>query len=284
MGLVANPDKPAAVPLMRRAIELTRAAGREFISEARCAQMVDANVPRCKGLRELAAQTDVIVVLGGDGTMLGVGRSLAGAEVPILGINVGGLGFLTAASAVQLEEALSALWRNEFEIDTRSLLRAQGTASGNPYDQLALNDFLISRGAASRLIELEVSVDAEPLTRYRADGLIVCTPTGSTAYSLAAGGAVVSPNAQALTITPVCPHTLSNRSVIVAMDSLIEVKNLSDRLEVILSADGQVQMQLAAGETVRIRTAEEKIRLVRLPGSSFFKTLRNKLNWSGSSI
>ncbi len=284
MGLVANPDKPAAAPLVRRVLELTRAAGREFIAEARAAQMADLSVPRCKGVRELATQCDLILVLGGDGTMLGVARSLAGAEVPILGINIGGLGFLTAASAGQLEDALASLWRNEYEIDIRNLIRAQGTASENAFDQLALNDFVISRGAASRLIELEVSVDSEPLTHYRADGLIVCTPTGSTAYSLAAGGAVVSPNAQALTITPVCPHTLSNRSVIVAMESLIEVKNLSERLEVFLSADGQVQLPLATGDIVRIQRAEQTIRLVRLPGSSFFKTLRNKLNWSGSSL
>jgi NAD+ kinase len=284
VGLVANPDKPEAAPLLRRAAELTAAAGREFIAESRAAQLADLSVQRCKGVRELAAQTDLIIVLGGDGTMLGVGRTLAGMNVPILGINVGGLGFLTAASAVQMEDALASVWRSEYEIDERALIRAEGSASGNAFDQLALNDFVISRGAASRLIELEVLVDGEALTHYRADGLVVCTPTGSTAYSLAAGGAVVSPNAEALTITPVCPHTLSNRSVIVNMESIIEVKNLSERLEVFLSADGQVQLPLATGDVVRIRRAGETIRLVRLRGSSFFKTLRNKLNWSGSSL
>lgn len=284
MGLVANPDKPAAAPLVRQAMELAQAAGREFIAEARAAQMADLPAPRCKGVKELAAQTDLIIVLGGDGTMLGVSRLLAGADVPILGINIGGLGFLTAVSVTEMEAALGSLWSGEYEIDERTLIRAQGSASGNAFDQLALNDFVMSRGTASRLIELEVVVDGETLTHYRADGLIVCTPTGSTAYSLAAGGAVLSPNAQALTITPVCPHTLSNRSVIVSMDSVIEVKNLSERLEVFLTADGQVQLPLALGDVVRIERAREAIRLVRLPGSSFFKTLRNKLNWSGSSV
>jgi NAD+ kinase len=284
VGLVANPDKPAGAPLVRRVAELTHAAGREFIAEARAAQMADLPGARCKGVKELAAHADLIIVLGGDGTMLGVSRLLAGANVPILGINIGGLGFLTAASVAEMEEALASLWRGEYEIDERTLIRAQGSASGNIFDQLALNDFVISRGSASRLIELEVVVDGETLTQYRADGLIVCTPTGSTAYSLAAGGAVLSPNAQALTITPVCPHTLSNRSVIVAMDSVIEVKNLSERLEVFLSADGQVQLPLTLGDVVQIQRAQETIRLVRLPGSSFFKTLRTKLNWSGSSL
>jgi NAD+ kinase len=284
VGLVANPDKPEAAPLLRRAAELTAAAGRELFAETRAAQMADLSAPCCKGVRELAQQTDLIIVLGGDGTMLGAARDLAGSGSRVLGINIGGLGFLTAAPAAQMDEALQLVFRNEYEIDVRDLVRAEGIASGHAINQLALNDFVISRGADARLIELEVRVDGQTLTRYRADGLVVCTPTGSTAYSLAAGGAVVSPNAQALTITPVCPHTLSNRSVIVNMESIIEVTNLSDRLDVFLSADGQVQLPLASGDVVRIRRADEKIRLVRLPGSSFFNTLRQKLNWSGSSI
>jgi NAD+ kinase len=284
VGLVANPDKPAAAALLRRAAELTAAAGRELFVETRAAQMADLAAPCCKGVRELAQQTDLIIVLGGDGTMLGAARDLAGSGSRVLGINIGGLGFLTAAAGPQMDEALDLIFRGEYEIDARDLIHAEGSASGHAIDQLALNDFVISRGADARLIELEVKVDGETLTRYRADGLVVCTPTGSTAYSLAAGGAVVSPNAQALTITPVCPHTLSNRSVIVNMDSIIEVTNLSERLEVFLSADGQVQLPLGANDVVRIRRAQEKIRLVRLPGSSFFNTLRQKLNWSGSSI
>lgn len=282
--MVANPDKPGAIPLLRRMVELTLAAGREFVAEARAAQMADLSVPRCKGVKELALQSDVIIVLGGDGTMLGVARTLAGSNVPIVGINTGGLGFLTTASSSQMEEVLSALWRNDFEIDQRALICAEGTASGNHFEQLALNDFVISRGSASRLIDLEVLVNGEPLTHYRCDGLIICTPTGSTAYSLAAGGAVVTPDAQALAITPVCPHTLSNRSVIVSMESVIDVKTVSERLEVFLNADGQVQLPLATNDSIRIRRARETITLVRLTGSSFFKTLRNKFNWSGSSL
>jgi NAD+ kinase len=284
IGLVANPDKAAAGPLLRQAVDLASAAGRTCVAEARAAEMADLAADRCKGVRELAMQCDLVVVLGGDGTMLGVARSLAGSKTPIFGLNIGGLGFLTGAPSSEMAASFDCLWRGAYEIDERALLRAQGEASGKAFDQLALNDFVISRGAASRLIELEVLVDGEPLTRYRADGLVVCSPTGSTAYSLAAGGAVLSPNAQALTITPVCPHTLSNRSVIVNMDSIIEVKTLSERLEVYLSADGQVQLPLATGDTVRIRKSAESIRLARLPGASFFKTLRNKLNWSGSSV
>lgn len=284
IGLVANAEKPAAAPLLRRIAELTRATGREVFAERASSQMAGLeNSAAIEGVRELARQTDLVLVLGGDGTMLGVARQLAGAMTPILGINIGGLGFLTGASADELEKALESLWAHQYDIDARDLIRATGNASGQPIDQLALNDFVISRGASSRLIELEVCVDSEVLTRYRCDGLIVCTPTGSTAYSLAAGGAVVTPNAQALTITPVCPHTLSNRSVIISMDSVVEVKALSEKLEIFLNADGQVQLPLSAGDTIRIERSPASVRLVRLPGDTFFGTLRRKLNWSGSS-
>lgn len=283
IGLVANADKPAAAPLLQRIADAARASGREVFAEGASAQMANLAATSVESVRELARQTDIVLVLGGDGTMLGVARQLAGTLTPILGINIGGLGFLTGASAAELDKALEALWTHQYDIDTRDLIRATGHANGEAIDQLALNDFVVSRGASSRLIELEVRVDDEILTRYRCDGLIVCTPTGSTAYSLAAGGAVVTPNAQALTITPVCPHTLSNRSVILSMDSTVEVKALSEKLEIFLNADGQVQLPLTSGDTIRIQRSPASVRLVRLPGDSFFGTLRRKLNWSGSS-
>jgi NAD+ kinase len=134
------------------------------------------------------------------------------------------------------------------------------------------------------MIELEVRVDGEVLTRYRCDGLIVSSPTGSTAYSLSAGGAVVSPAAEVFALTPICPHTLSNRSVILSLDCNIQVKVLSEKLETVLTADGQVQTELAAGDVVTIRRSQHQIRLLHPANSSFFETLRRKLNWSGSNI
>jgi NAD+ kinase len=147
-----------------------------------------------------------------------------------------------------------------------------------------LNDFVVTRGALPRLIELEVSVDDEMLTVYRCDGLIVCSPTGSTAYSLAAGGAVVAPSAEVFTLTPICPHTLSNRSVIVNFDCVVRVRVLSKRVETILTADGQPPRPLAEGDVVTIRRSRHEIRLLHLAGSSFFETLRRKLGWSGSHV
>ena len=152
------------------------------------------------------------------------------------------------------------------------------------FTQIALNDIVIARSAASRMIELEVTVDDEILTRYRCDGLIVSSPTGSTAYSLAAGGAIVCPAANVFAITPICPHTLSNRSVIVSLNSNVQVKVLSQKLETIMTADGQVPINLTAGSVVSIRRSRRRIRLIQLLGTSFFDTLRKKLSWSGSNL
>jgi NAD+ kinase len=149
---------------------------------------------------------------------------------------------------------------------------------------VALNDFVISRGTVPRMIELEVRVNGELLTSYRGDGLIVSSPTGSTAYSLAAGGAVVSPQAEVFALTPICAHTLSSRSVIVSLRSTIEVRLLSQRVETFLAADGQTPMAVNAGEVIRFRRSQHPARFVRLPGTSFFDTLRTKLNWSGSAL
>src|SRR6185436_719592 len=177
----------------------------------------------CPDAATLARQVDLLVVFGGDGTMLRIARETAGSRPPIIGINVGALGFLTDVPASQMPIALQQIWAGETILESRPLIEATGRAGAQAISESALNDFVISRGAAPRLIELEVSVDNDVLTRYRCDGLIVASPTGSTAYSLAAGGAVVSPAAEVLTLTPICPHTLSNRSVIVSLGSVVKV-------------------------------------------------------------
>jgi NAD+ kinase len=216
--------------------------------------------------------------------MLRATRETAGSRTPIIGINVGALGFLTDVQAHQLPLALKQIWAGESVVESRPLIQATGKTRDQAIEEVALNDFVISRGAAPRLIELEVSVDDDVLTRYRCDGLIVCSPTGSTAYSLSAGGAIISPAADVLALTPICPHTLSNRSVIVSLDSTVHVKVLSDRVETLLTADGQKLIPLSFGDVVSIQRSRHSIRLLHLAGSSFFETLRRKLNWSGSTV
>jgi NAD+ kinase len=284
VGLVANPDKLAARQLIRRTARQIQREGITVLADLPTSRLADLNVSVVSDVSSLARETDLLLVFGGDGTMLGAARSVAGLPTPILGVNIGGLGFLTAVQADSFGDEIGRLWRGDFTVEERYLIEATGDIAGDPLFQVALNDIVISRGATSRLIELEVKVNGETLTNYRCDGLIISSPTGSTAYSLAAGGAVVSPSAPVLTITPICPHTLSNRSVIVDSESVIEVKVLSRKLEIFLTADGQVQLPVFAGSTVAVRKSSRTVRLVRLPGSSFFKTLRQKLNWSGSAV
>jgi len=254
------------------------------LTDAATASLAGLQVPTCPNAAALTREVDLLMVFGGDGTMLRVAREIAGSRTPVIGINVGALGFLTDVQAHQLPLALRQIWAGETILESRSLIEATVRVRGQSATETALNDFVISRGAAPRLIDLEVTVNQEALTRYRCDGLIVCTPTGSTAYSLSAGGAVVSPTADVFTLTPICPHTLSNRSVVVGLDSTVRVKVLSRRVETVLTADGQKMIPLATDDLVTIQRSRHSIRLLHLAGSSFFETLRRKLNWSGSNV
>lgn len=282
--MIAHPGKVANRALLQRAAQLIRRGGREVLAEAAAAQLANLRCPVHPDAAAVALHADLLLVFGGDGTMLRVAREVAGQQTPILGVKVGGLGFLTALQSPQLARALRQIWAGDFFLETRPLIEAKGRARGVAVAQQSLNDFVISRGAASRLIELEVSVGDQILTRYRCDGLIISSPTGSTAYSLAAGGAIVSPDAEVLTLTPICPHTLSNRSVIVRLDSTVRVKVLSETVETTLTSDGQVPFPLGTGDVITISRSRHSIRLLRLPGSSFFQTLRQKLHWSGSNV
>jgi NAD+ kinase len=283
VGLIANSDNVSSRTLVRRATSLIQSGRRAVLTDVATAMLAGLRVPTCPSAAALARQVDLMMVFGGDGTMLRVARETAGSRTPFIGINVGSLGFLTDVQSHQLPVALKQIWAGETILESRSLIEATAR-SADLIAETALNDFVISRGAAPRLIDLEVTVDGETLTRYRCDGLIVCTPTGSTAYSLSAGGAVVSPTADVFTLTPICPHTLSNRSVIVGLNSTVRVKVLSERTDTFLTADGQKIIPLFTGDVVTIKRSPHAIRLLHLAGSSFFETLRRKLNWSGSNV
>jgi len=284
VGLLANSGKAASRALVQSAARLIQRSKRKLYCDAATAQLAGLKCDSFSGTAQLAEKVDLLLVFGGDGTILRVARDLAGSQTPILGVKVGGLGFLTTVQAPQLAAALKQIWEGDFQLDSRPLIQATGKAQNKNLAEIALNDFVIGRGATSRLIELAVTVDGEELTRYRCDGLIISSPTGSTAYSLAAGGAIVSPDSEVLTLTPICPHTLSNRSVILPMDSVVQVTVLSERVDTILTGDGQVQIPLSTGDFVQVRKSKLSVRLLRLRGSSFFQTLRQKLHWSGSHV
>jgi NAD+ kinase len=281
---MGNSEKDSFKAIVKQAARLIRAAGRELCSDAVTAQSSGIAATICPDAATLSRRVDLLLVFGGDGTLLRAAREIAGSRTPILGVNIGSLGFLTATACDQLPSALQQVWRGQFTYESRALIQATGVCSKRGVDLSALNDIVVSRGIASRLIELGVRVDGDPLTRYRCDGLIFSTPTGSTAYSLAAGGAVAFPTAQVIEITPICPHTLSNRSLILPLSARIEVKVVSLKPATILSADGQVVSELAAGDLITIRRSRRSVRLVHLASSSFCETLRRKLHWRGATL
>jgi len=284
VGLIGHSEKVVFNGAIGAAARFIRASGRQVFSDPETARPARLKAKLCDGPLALARAVDLLIVFGGDGTMLRTARAIAGSRTPMLGINIGGLGFLTAVSSSGLPRALKHVWAGEFKFERRALIEATVRCEGRFVRETALNDIVISRGVVSRLIELDVAVDGAPLTRYRCDGLIVSSPTGSTAYSLAAGGAVVAPTAEVFALTPICPHTLSNRSVIVPLTSAIRVRAISPKPSTILSADGQLVTELAASDVVIVRRSRRTVRLMRLPGSSFFEALRQKLNWRGANV
>ncbi len=284
VGLIANAEKPEVPRLARRTAAALKKAGRSVAAGPDTAGMLPPSIWTAASIAELASRTDLLLVLGGDGTMLRAAREIAGSPTPLLGINAGNLGFLTAVSPDHLSHSLRQLWAGDFALEERSMLEGRVSRGRETTTLLALNDFVVARGLASRLIELTVTVNGELLTRYRCDGLIASSPTGSTAYSLAAGGAIVSPDAEVLTLTPICPHTLSIRPVVVSLNAVVDVRLVSTRQVATLAADGQQHVDLAAGDGVCIGRSARKIRLVRLAGTNFFSTLRQKFGWSGSNV
>jgi NAD+ kinase len=270
VGLIGNSEKAACAGIIRKAARLIQRAGRKVLINPDTAA--------------LARDVDLLLVFGGDGTILRVARDIAGSATPMLGINIGGLGFLTAVPSNELSHALNHVWKGEFKYESRALIEASGCCNGRQIQTPALNDIVVSRGAVSRLIGLDVTVDGEPLTRYRCDGLIISSPTGSTAYSLSAGGAVIFPTAEVFALTPICPHALSNRSIILPLTSTIGIKAINPLPATILSADGQVIANLDAGDTITIRRSHRTIRLMRLVDDSFMETLRRKLQWRGAYV
>ena len=282
IAIVAKAETSAAKRIVQQAIKLAKAAGLQPVTDESTASLAKLKLPIRKDPIAISRFADLIMVIGGDGTMLHWARTTAGSGTPIFGVNVGGLGFLTASSWKDLPKAMKAVVAGKFSIESRTLLSAIGQSCREKFKLKAMNDFVISRGSIPRMIRLEVKVDGEVLTTYRCDGLVVSTSTGSTAYSLAAGGAIIAPEAKVISITPICPHTLSNRAVIINQQSTIEVRMLDTKREANLSADGWDCLELETKTPVIIRRNPQSVKLARLTDSSFFKTLRHKLQWMGS--
>ena len=221
-----------------------------------------------------------VVVLGGDGTLLSVARLLEHRTIPVLGVNIGGMGFLTEVSTEECYRFFEDILEQRFEVERRMRLRATFFREGNCIvDSTVLNDVVINKAALARIVDLEVTIDGLPLTTYRADGLIVATATGSTAYNLSAGGPIVYPTAETIILTPICEFSLTNRSVILPGDADVDIRVGAKATDVTLTCDGQVGCELEAGDLVNVRQAQAPLLLVKSRQEDYFTILRNKLRW-----
>ncbi|HEV8524429.1 MAG TPA: NAD(+)/NADH kinase [Terriglobales bacterium] len=229
---------------------------------------------------ELAGRCDLILVLGGDGTLLAAARNIRSRDVPILAVNLGSLGFLTAVTIGELYDSLELVLNGKHQVDCRKMLQLQVMRSGSiSATYHALNDAVLNKAAISRILDFEASVDGHFLTSFKADGLIVCTPTGSTAYSLAAGGPIVYPSVEAFIITPICSHTLTNRPLVIPDKSRVEIVVKTEAESVFLTVDGQVGLALHSEDRILCDLSPNRISLIRPPHKDFFEVLRSKLKW-----
>ena len=276
VSIVAHPRKPDAPLAVRKVRESLASRDIEVVLEEATAQLVGEI-----GVTDFAAGADLVISLGGDGTLLETLRRIGPGGAPIAGVNIGNLGFLTACTDEEIDVLSEHLARGEMNLVERAMLRVEMVDEhGEQHEFFALNEAALMRGETGRLVSLEARVNGELLNQYRADGLIVATPTGSTAYSMAAGGPLLGPKAGVFVITPICPHSMSNRSLVVEEDSVIELSPSGENSEPILfSVDGRDILRIARDSVVKVTRHSESLRLVRLPGHSFYETLRKKLHW-----
>jgi len=284
IGIITKRNKPEAVTIVKNLAEWLRRKEIEVYIEEEMGNLLS---PSCFGpylnsieRKELPSHVEMMIVLGGDGTLLSVARQVWNRDIPILGVNLGGLGFLTEISLEELHGILETVIRGDFKTDERDVLNAAVIRKGERIIEFTvLNDAVINKGALARIIDLEISINGEYLTTFQSDGLIISTPTGSTAYNLSAGGPIVYPSLHTLVITPICPHTLTNRPIVIPDD--VEVRGLlkSKQQEVILTLDGQQGFPLEFEDVVELRKAEGRILLIKSPHRNYFELLREKLKW-----
>ncbi len=278
IGVAVKPKKAEAGPLVRELRAWLLERGYDVLLDPDAAAACDCAPGVCRP--DLVAAADLMIVLGGDGTMLAIARLVGPREVPILGVNLGGLGFLTEVTVPGLFETLDRVLSEQFSVSRRIMLRAEvhrGERCLGTYD--ALNDLVFTKTTPSRIVELEMHVNSEYVTRYRADGLIVATPTGSTAYCLSAGGPILYPTLPAMVVIPICPHTLTNRPLVLADSARIEIIPLTATDGVHLTVDGQVDIPLQAQDRVSVRRSEHGIALVKSATLNYFELLRTKFRW-----
>ncbi|HEV3331581.1 MAG TPA: NAD(+)/NADH kinase [Bryobacteraceae bacterium] len=278
VGIISKPGAPKGAEIVPQLIQWLRQRGivvrldEETVVYTRGEQ----GMPR-----ELVPEgSDLVIVLGGDGTLLSAARAIGRREIPLFPVNLGGLGFLTAITIDEFFPELERAFRGEHRVAKRKLLNTEVVRDGNvvaSYD--ALNDAVLTKASIARMIDLKAFVDDQFVADYKADGLIICTPTGSTAYSLAAGGPIIFPSVPTICMTPICPHMLTNRPVLVPETSVVRVISLGPDASVFLTIDGQTGLPIEEGDTIVCRSSQFALHLTRPPRAMFFDVLRQKLKW-----
>jgi NAD+ kinase len=277
VGIICKSGRPEPLELVRILLP--------WLAERECEVFLEPEVASALGMKGLEREkmpgaVDIMVVLGGDGTMLSVSRLIAGRDVPILGVNLGGLGFITEINKHEIFSALEQALQGTCPVEERMMLDALVIReSGEAGCFTALNDAVINKGALARIIEMETFVNDSYLTTYRADGLIISTPTGSTAYSLAAGGPILYPTLRSMVMTPICPHMLSNRPIVLPDDCVVRVALKSASESVYLTVDGQVGLKLQQGDVIEVRRSTSTAKMFAPCGHDYFNLLRTKLKW-----
>jgi len=278
IGVYAKKNHPDAEQIAIEICERFKRENIEVLLEDSLAEQV-GQINGTSG-EEIPALVDMVIVLGGDGTLISVARQIGAHNTPIVGVNLGQLGFLTEVTRDELPEMLERIIAEDYHVTDRMMLEAAIRREGQIVGKFTvLNDVVINKGALARIIDMETYVDGRYLTSYKADGLIVSTPTGSTGYNLAAGGPIIYPDINSLLITPICPHMLTNRPIMVWSRSLIEIKIKFEDDVVFFTGDGQVGRKLLPGDVVEVSRSESRTRLVASPSKDYFEILRTKLSW-----
>jgi NAD+ kinase len=280
VGIISRPRREDIARVVPPLVKWLQAHGASVTCDSETGDCLGALTVQTRRREELPGCTDLLIVLGGDGTLLSAARLAAERKVPILAVNLGGLGFLTTVSQDEIYSILEEIFSGKHRVSERVMLDAEIVRAGTVIRrQIALNDAVLNKAALARIMDLELRVDGEYVTTYKADGLILSTPTGSTAYSLAAGGPIVYPIVEAFVVTPICPHTLTNRPLVIPDSATIEVDFKSEDDAVFLTLDGQVGIELMRGDHIRVRKAAEKLLLVRPAKKTYYQILRSKLKW-----
>ncbi|MEC4686281.1 MAG: NAD(+)/NADH kinase [Nitrospirota bacterium] len=277
IGIISKPGKPEPPEILKELIPWLTGKGFNVFIDRETSEVLGI-----KGYSrsEIPGLVDVVVVLGGDGTMLGAARLVAEKGIPILGVNLGGLGFITEVNQSDIFTAIETMLKGECSVEERIMIQADIVRNGEAITTYTvLNDVVITKGALARIIDLETYIDHSYVTTFKSDGLIMSTPTGSTAYNLSAGGPIVHPVLDCIVLTPICPHTLTNRPIVLSGNSFIEVGLKSESEDVFLTLDGQIGVSLEKGDVVEVKKSPHKTRLFIPCERDYFQVLREKLKW-----